>query len=65
MTKHQTISVLPVQDRVRGCLIGGAAGDALGYPVEFFSEPATGTTAYRNTNWIPSVTRRSSPMTRR
>lgn len=38
MTKHQTISVLPVQDRVRGCLIGGAAGDALGYPVEFFSE---------------------------
>lgn len=22
-------------DRVRGCLIGGAAGDALGYPVEF------------------------------
>ena len=25
-------------DRIRGCLIGGAAGDALGYPVEFFSE---------------------------
>lgn len=22
-------------DRIRGCLIGGAAGDALGYPVEF------------------------------
>lgn len=38
MTKHQTIPVLPVQDRIRGCLIGGAAGDALGYPVEFFSE---------------------------
>lgn len=35
MTKHQTIPVLPVQDRIRGCLIGGAAGDALGYPVEF------------------------------
>lgn len=38
MTKHQTIPVLPVQDRIRGCLIGGAAGDALGYPVEFYSE---------------------------
>lgn len=38
MTKRQTIPVLPVQDRIRGCLIGGAAGDALGYPVEFFSE---------------------------
>lgn len=25
-------------DRYRGCLIGGAAGDALGYPVEFASE---------------------------
>ena len=23
------------RDRIRGCLIGGAAGDALGYPVEF------------------------------
>ena len=26
------------QDRVRGCLIGGAVGDALGYPVEFMRE---------------------------
>lgn len=26
-----------VADRIRGCLIGGAAGDALGYPVEFLS----------------------------
>lgn len=25
------------QDRIRGCLIGGAAGDALGYPVEFMT----------------------------
>lgn len=25
-------------DKYRGCLIGGAAGDALGYPVEFASE---------------------------
>ena len=25
-------------DRFRGCLLGGAAGDALGYPVEFLTE---------------------------
>lgn len=25
----------PINDKIRGCLIGGAAGDALGYPVEF------------------------------
>ena len=25
------------KDRIRGCLIGGAAGDALGYKVEFVS----------------------------
>ena len=24
-----------MQERFRGCLIGGAIGDALGYPVEF------------------------------
>ena len=27
------------RDRFRGCIIGGAAGDALGYAVEFMSEP--------------------------
>lgn len=27
-------------DKIRGCLIGGAAGDALGYAVEFLSESA-------------------------
>ena len=27
-------------DKFRGCLIGGAAGDALGYPVEFMDEDA-------------------------
>ena len=26
-----------LRDRIRGCLFGGAAGDALGYPVEFMS----------------------------
>ena len=25
-------------DRIRGCLFGGAVGDALGYPVEFLGE---------------------------
>lgn len=28
----------PVLDKFRGCLVGGAAGDALGYAVEFLSE---------------------------
>ena len=27
-------------DKVKGCIIGGAAGDALGYPVEFLSRKA-------------------------
>ena len=27
-----------LRDRIRGCMIGGAAGDALGWPVEFRSE---------------------------
>ena len=25
-------------DSIKGCLFGGAVGDALGYPVEFFEE---------------------------
>lgn len=25
-------------DKYRGCLIGGAAGDALGYAIEFYDE---------------------------
>lgn len=28
----------PYEDAVRGCMVGGGAGDALGYPVEFRSE---------------------------
>lgn len=27
-----------IQDRIRGCMFGGAVGDALGYPVEFLVE---------------------------
>lgn len=29
---------MDIKDRIRGCLIGGAAGDALGYAVEFIGE---------------------------
>ena len=25
-------------DRIRGCLVGGGAGDALGYAIEFWQE---------------------------
>lgn len=28
------------QDAIRGCIFGGAVGDALGYPVEFYQEDA-------------------------
>ncbi|MBR3451049.1 MAG: ADP-ribosylglycohydrolase family protein, partial [Bacteroidales bacterium] len=27
------------QDRVLGCMVGGAVGDALGYPIEFLHWP--------------------------
>lgn len=44
-------------DRFRGCLIGGAAGDALGYAVEFLDEGqifgkygSSGITEYNLTN---------------
>ncbi len=30
-------SLLPMPEKVRGCLLGGAVGDALGAPVEFLS----------------------------
>ena len=30
--------LITLSERIQGCLIGGAAGDALGYPVEFLSE---------------------------
>lgn len=31
------ISDIPMIDRIKGCLIGGAIGDAFGYPIEFQS----------------------------
>ena len=34
---HQTTMADRIADSIRGCLMGGAAGDALGYPVEFMS----------------------------
>ena len=52
-------------DRIKGSLLGGAAGDALGYPVEFVPDHAIrdfygpeGITAYRNgQGWISDDTR--------
>lgn len=49
----------PEKDRIRGSLIGGAIGDALGYPVEFIYDYRTiqkkygerGITRYETTQW--------------
>ena len=38
MTDLEKINTDDLRDKIRGCLIGGAAGDALGYPVEFYIE---------------------------
>ena len=35
--KQRSLINIDLRDRIRGSLIGGAAGDALGYPVEFMS----------------------------
>lgn len=50
------------QDRYRGCLVGGGAGDALGYAVEFFSEEAIfgrygagGIRAFRLVNGVAQI----------
>lgn len=50
-------------DKFRGCLIGGAAGDALGYPVEFLSEPllfgkfgSRGITEYERRDGLARIT---------
>ena len=32
---------MTIQDKIRGSLIGGTVGDALGYPVEFMSYART------------------------
>ena len=32
-----SMNTIDIQDRSRGCLMAGAAGDALGYTVEFLS----------------------------
>lgn len=49
-------------DKYRGCLIGGAAGDALGYAVEFLSEDAifdkygkNGITEYELINGVAQI----------
>ena len=50
------------QDKFRGCLIGGAAGDALGYAVEFLREKQIfrkygkhGITEYDLTNGVAQI----------
>ena len=35
--EKQKASRMPYLDKIRGGLLGGAIGDALGYPVEFMS----------------------------
>lgn len=49
-------------DKYRGCLLGGAAGDALGYPVEFLSEheifgrySSSGITEYELVNGVAQI----------
>lgn len=49
-------------DKYRGCLIGGAAGDALGHAVEFLSEGMifsrygeSGITEYELTNGVAQI----------
>ena len=49
-------------DKYRGCLIGGAAGDALGYAVEFLSDDAifdkygkNGITEYKLINGVAQI----------
>ena len=37
-------------DKYRGCLIGGAVGDALGYAIEFLDEESIGTMSRKSTN---------------
>lgn len=36
--KNDNRNKIVIQDRIRGCLYGGAVGDALGYPIEFLGE---------------------------
>ena len=43
-------------DKYRGCLIGGAAGDALGYAVEFSREEQIGPTTERAASATTSST---------
>jgi ADP-ribosylglycohydrolase len=37
--KGEDVDSNALKDRFEGCLLGGAAGDALGYAIEFWSEP--------------------------
>ena len=54
-------------DKIRGSLIGGAAGDALGYPVEFMDEEKIFSKYGENgiTEYELPAARRRSPTIRR
>ncbi len=56
-------------DKIRGCLFGGAVGDALGYPVEFLSEkeifPGLEKVGSCSMCWMKRAGRHRSPMTPR
>jgi hypothetical protein len=39
VSSYPMTSFPTLQERFRGCLLGGAVGDALGAPVEFLSRP--------------------------
>lgn len=51
-----------IKDKIRGCLIGGAIGDALGYPIEFIRYPEVlerfgeqGITEYQKENGVALI----------
>lgn len=49
-------------DKIRGSLFGGAVGDALGYPIEFFMEVRfSQNTAHREYRSIPLMRKAGKP----
>jgi len=46
------MSAAPSRSRVLGCLLGGALGDALGYPIEFVRSAAEIATRFGPARWL-------------